>query len=65
MTDRLLLVDSDLFVLLSAAGLLDELAAALGFTPDAIRRLTALPHQVRKGRTFRRYDESLRQAVAA
>ena len=65
MTDRLLLVDSDVFVLLSAAGLLDELAAALGFTPDAIRRLPALPHQLRKGRTFRRYDESARQAAAA
>lgn len=63
MTERLLLVDSDVFVLLGAAGLLDELAVALGFTPDAIRRLPALPHQLRKGRTFRRYDESARQAA--
>lgn len=65
MSERLLLVDSDLFVLFGAAGLLDDLAVALGFTPDEIRRLPALPHQLHKGRTFRRYDESARQAAAA
>ena len=63
MTERLLLVDSDVFVLLSAAGLLDELATVLGFAPDAIRRLSALPYQLQKGRSFRRYDLAARTTV--
>ena len=63
MTERLLLVDSDVFVLLSAAGLLEELATVLGFAPDAIRRLPALPHQLQKGRSFRRYDLAARTTV--
>ena len=43
MTDRVLLVDSDAFVLLSASGLLPELAVALGLDPlpFGVRRLIA------------------------
>lgn len=65
MTERLLLVDSDVFVLLSAAGLLDDLVAVLGFAADAVRRLPALPHQLQKGRSFQRYDSAAREAVLA
>ena len=54
MTDRVLLVDSDAFVLLSASGLLPELAVALGLDPDDVRCLPALRHQLRAGRSIAR-----------
>ena len=60
MSERILLIDSDIFVLLSAAGLLDDLVACLGFELSAARRLDALPHQLQRGRSFRRYDEAAR-----
>lgn len=60
MSERILLIDSDIFVLLSAAGLLDDLVACLGFELSNVRRLDALPHQLERGRSFRRYDENAR-----
>lgn len=60
MSERILLIDSDIFVLLSAAGLLDDLVGCLGFELSGVRRLDALPHQLQRGRSFRRYDEAAR-----
>jgi hypothetical protein len=60
MSERILLIDSDIFVLLSAAGLLDDLVDCLGFELSDVRRLDALPHQLQRGRSFRRYDEAAR-----
>jgi hypothetical protein len=42
MNERILLIDSDIFVLLSAAGVLDDLIECLGFKQSNVRRLTAL-----------------------
>jgi len=63
MSERILLIDSDVFVLLSAAGLLDPLIACLGFEKTSVRRLAALPHQLQRGRSFRRYDQGIRDEV--
>ncbi len=63
MSERILLIDSDVFVLLSAAGLLDPLIAYLGFEKTSVRRLAALPHQLQRGRSFRRYDQAIRDEV--
>ena len=60
----LLLVDSDVFILLSAAGLLGELASALGIALDDVRRLDPLPHQLRRGKRFtEKYPEDVRSRV--
>lgn len=63
MEERLLLVDTDIFALLAASNLLDDLAASVGFTANEIRHLPALPKQIERGRSFRRYDESSRTAI--
>jgi len=46
------LVDSDIFVLLAGARLLDRALALLGFSRDSSRRLPALPHMLARGRKF-------------
>lgn len=48
----LLLIDSDVFVLFAAAGLLDKAIARLGFNRDDARRLDALPGMLRRGKKF-------------
>lgn len=66
MSGRVLLVDSDIFAILAAAELLQELAAALAIKPADLRRLPALPHQLRKGRSLqRRLTEEQRQRAIA
>lgn len=65
MSERILLIDSDIFVLLSSAGLLDGLINCLGFEPSNVRRLAALPHQLQRGRAFRRYDQATRDEALA
>lgn len=47
-----LLIDSDAFVLLAAAGLLDRAITCLGFARDDARRLDALAGMLRRGKTF-------------
>lgn len=54
MSDPLLLVDSDVFVLLAAADLLDSFAESVGIAPANIRRLPALPYQIDRGRSLRK-----------
>ncbi len=62
--DRLLLVDSDLFILLSAAGLLERTANLLGFSMGEMRRLPALPHMLRGNRRMKRdFPEAVRETA--
>ena len=59
MSKRLLL-DNDIFLLLSGAGLLDETIGALGFTLAEARRLDALAHMLRKrARALSKYSEEI------
>lgn len=61
-----LLLDTDMLVLLTAAGLLDSVAHHLGYAPDQIRRLPAALHQVRKSKRFRdTYGEAVLQRIVA
>jgi len=48
MEERLLLVDSDIFILLAGAGMLDRAIELFGFSRSTTRRLEALPYQLRK-----------------
>jgi hypothetical protein len=64
MAERLLYVDTDLFILLAAAGLLDRAARLLGFEMADVRRLDPLSHQLkRSGGLSRKYDENSRRAA--
>lgn len=59
MSNRLLL-DNDIFLLLSGAGLLEDSLAALGFSLADARRLDSLKHMLRKGaRSLSRYSEEI------
>lgn len=61
----LLVVDSDLFVLLAGAELLEELIEALGFSHQSARRLQPLPFMLKKGPLARRYSEEIRGKAEA
>jgi hypothetical protein len=52
MAERRLLIDTDAFVLLSGAGLLDRVLVLLGFDRATAYRLSALPHMIRRGKKF-------------
>jgi len=52
MAERRLLIDSDAFILLSGAGLLDRVLTLLGFDRSLACRLSALPHMIRRGKRF-------------
>lgn len=54
MGERLLLVDSDVFIILSAAGVLARTTELLGFGLEDLRRLPALENQLTRGRAFRK-----------
>lgn len=59
-----LLVDTDMLILLAATGLLEHVAASLGYPIAQVRRLSAAPHQVRKSKRFRdTYGEGVLQRV--
>lgn len=59
-----LLLDTDMLVLLTAAGLLESVAHHLGYAPDQIRRLPAALHQVRRSKRFRdTYGEAVLQRI--
>jgi hypothetical protein len=64
MHQRLLIIDTDLFVLLAAAGLVGRVAELLGFNVADVRRLPALPYQLRKGKNFKKkYSEDVLDAA--
>jgi hypothetical protein len=57
---RRLLLDSDIFLLLAGAGLMEETIAALGFSLGETRRLDALAHMLRhRARAFSKYSEEI------
>ena len=61
MSEKALLIDSDIFILLSGAGVLKRAVELLGFDIENVRRLDALPHQLERGRKFReRYSYKVR-----
>lgn len=63
-TPRLLFIDSDAFVLLSGAGLLEMAVAELGFDMLDARRLHPLPFMLAKPRgTLKTYPPAVRQAA--
>jgi hypothetical protein len=60
----LLLIDTDVFVLLAAAGLIDRVAELLGFESSQVRRLYPVENQLTRGRSFKtRYPEAVRQTA--
>jgi hypothetical protein len=61
----LLLFDTDLFILMAGAGLLEETAHAVGFSLDNVRRLQPLPHMLRGSRLKSKYPSGLRERAAA
>lgn len=64
MSDRLLLIDTDMLVLLGGSGTLDEVLAALDFEPQHSRRLAAATHQLQRGRAFKdNYRATVLQAA--
>ena len=64
MGERLLLVDSDIFIILSAAGVFERTAEVLAFDLADVRRLPALERQLRRGTEFRRkYPSEVRDAA--
>ncbi len=64
-SERLLFVDSDAFVLLAGASMLEACAGSLGVHRSNIRRLDALPHMLRKGRLPRTYPAEVIAAAMA
>jgi hypothetical protein len=59
---RLLLIDTDVFVLLAAAGLVGRVAELLGFELTEVRRLHPVERQLTRGRQFRqRFPEPVRE----
>ncbi len=66
MADRLLIIDSDIFILLASAGLIGRVAALLGVEDGNIRRLEALPHQLDRGKAFKKnYSDAVRRKAVA
>lgn len=66
MPGRILLIDSDVFVLLAASGLLDRVLSALGCSRAEARRLDALPHMARKNKKWKaKYDAQTLAKVEA
>jgi len=64
MPEPLLLVDTDIFIILSAAGLLENVISLLAFDFAHTRRLPALEHQLRAGASFKRkYPDTIREAA--
>ena len=61
-----LLLDTDMLILLTASGTLEQVVAHLGYTLDQVRRLPAAIHQVRKSARFRdTYGEAVLQRISS
>jgi hypothetical protein len=54
MSGRRLLIDNDAFILFAGTGLLLRVLDAVGYKPDSVLRLDALPHMLRKNSRIRR-----------
>jgi hypothetical protein len=63
---RLLLIDTDIFVLLAAAGLIERVASLLGFKPEDLRRLPAVEFQLSRGKKFKeKFPSNVRASAIA
>lgn len=64
MSDRLLLIDTDMLVLLGGSGTLGEVLQSLDFEPEQSRRLAAATRQFQRGRVFKdTYTATVLQAA--
>jgi len=64
MAEPLLLIDTDIFIILSAAGLLETVIRLLGFDAEHARRLPALESQLTRGKGFQqKYPLEVRDAA--
>lgn len=64
MSDRLLLIDTDMLVLLAGSGTLGDVLQSLGFEPQQSRRLAAATRQFQHGRVFKdNYRATVLQAA--
>jgi len=64
MSDRLLLIDTDMLVLLGGSGTLADVISSLGFAINQCRRLAAATHQLQRGRAFKdAFQASVLQAA--
>lgn len=59
-----LLIDSDIFVLLAGAGLLDRALGLLGFDRSSSLRLSPLPHMLTRGRRFSQFGDAKTRGLA-
>lgn len=60
----LLLIDTDMLILLLASDMLERVAESLGYSPLQLRRLSAVPHQIRKSKRFRdNYGQAILQRI--
>lgn len=63
--DRVLYVDTDIFILLAGSGLLSHTAALFGFSEEQMRRLPALPHMLRESKKLKQaYPQPIRDKAA-
>lgn len=64
MSDRLLLIDTDMLVLLGGSGTLGDVLHSLNFEPQQTRRLAAATQQFQRGRAFKdNYTATVLQAA--
>ncbi|NOT01772.1 MAG: hypothetical protein HOP29_14220 [Phycisphaerales bacterium] len=64
MSDRLLLIDTDMLVLLGGSGTLADVLSSFDFEPEQCRRLAAATEQLRRGRVFKdTYPATVLRAV--
>ncbi|MCH7701179.1 MAG: hypothetical protein IID37_05790 [Planctomycetes bacterium] len=65
MSDRLLLIDTDMLVLLGGSGTLGDVLQSLDFVPEQCRRLAAAIQQFQRGRVFKdTYPATVLQAAS-
>lgn len=65
MAGRIVLIDTDVFILLAASGLLDRVLGLLGCSRADARRLDALPHMARGKKLKLKYDAPTLAKVVA
>ncbi|MDB6172077.1 MAG: hypothetical protein JWL59_1388 [Chthoniobacteraceae bacterium] len=62
MHDRQLLIDTDIFILLSGSGLFERVAAIFNLNRASLRRLPAVSRQLQKGNKFKKnYPDIIRK----
>ena len=65
MGERSLLIDTDIFVLLAGAGMLDRVIDLFGFTKPNVYRLDAVTYQIQRSASFKKYPAVVRSRALA